>query len=136
MQPAKFLVSVVVLFIWGYLYETFLSPTISGSAMSSIPGLVNEPPMQWLIVGALVATAVFVWFYERVRGSFGAGARGGMMYGLSVGILMNFPMWLYFSLFVAWPYKAMWHFTLMGIVMATINGAIVGLVYEKVGNRS
>lgn len=133
MNAAKFISATIVLFVWGFLYEKFLSPMISGSAMASIPNLVTAPPMLWVIVGSIVSIVVLLWFYERVRGTFGGGVAGGAKFGLYTGVLMNFPMWLYFTLYAAWPYKAMWHFTLVGIVMSVINGAIIGLVYEKVG---
>jgi hypothetical protein len=133
MQFTKFVTAVVVLFGWGFLFDRFLSPTVYGSSMSAIPGLVAAPPMMWLVIGGLVGSAVLVWVYEKVRGSFGTGAMNGALFGLYTGILMNFPMWLYFTLYVAWPYGAMWRFTLVGIVMMVINGALIGLVYDKVG---
>ena len=133
MQVTKFLTAVIVLFVWGFLFDRFLGPTVYGSALSGIPNLVTEPAMQWLIIGGLVANVVLVWVYEKVRGSFGVGLAGGAKFGLYTGVLMNFPMWLFFTLYVAWPYKAMWHFTLVGVVMGVISGALIGLVYEKVG---
>lgn len=133
MNPTKFLVAVVVLFVWGYLFDAVLAPTIYGSSMSTIPGMVAEPPMLWVVLGSLAAVAVLVWLYEKVRGSFAPGAAGGVVFGLYTGVLINFPIWLFHTLYVGWPYRAMWHFTLVGIVMGVINGALIGLVYEKVG---
>ena len=132
MQFTKFVTAVLVLFAWGFLFDKFLSPTVMGSSMSGIPGVV-VPQMMWLIIGGLVGSAVLVWVYEKVQGSFGSGAKSGAMFGLYTGILMNFPLWLYFTLYVAWPYRAMWHFTLVNIALMVINGAVIGLVYEKVG---
>lgn len=133
MQPVKFLTSVVVLFVWGFLFEQFLAPIVYGDSMSTIPGLIADPPMMWIIIGSLVGAAVLVWVYEKVAGSFGPGARGGAMFGLYAGILTNFPMWLFFTLYVGWPYRSMWHWTLVGIVMGVINGVLIGLVYDNVG---
>lgn len=132
----KFAVAVVVLFVWGYVFETFLSPMVYGDSMSLIPGLVSEPSMMYLIVGAIVGSAVFVWVYEKVRGSFAPGMAGGAVFGLYAGILMNFPMWLYFTLYVNWPYGVMWRFTVVGIILTALNGLLVGLVYEKVGSKA
>lgn len=133
MNAARFVTAAIVLFVWGFLYEKFISPMISGSAMASIPGLVTAPPMMWVIIGSIVGIVVLLWFYERVRGTFGGGMAGGAKFGFYTGVLMNFPMWLYFTLYTGWPYKSMWHFTLVGVVMSIINGALIGLVYEKVG---
>jgi len=134
MNAAKFVSAAVVLFVWGFLYERFIAPMISASAMASIPGLVATPSTLWVIVGSITGIVVTLWFYERVRATFGGGIAGGAKFGLYTGVLMNFPMWLYFSLYTGWPYASMWHFTLVGIVMSVINGAIIGLVYEKVGS--
>lgn len=136
MQPVKFLAALVVLFVWGYVFETFLSPTVYGNSMSMIPGLVAEPSVAYAIFGAILGSAVLIWVYEKVKGSFAPGLAGGAVFGLYTGILMNFPLWLYFSLYVAWPYRAMWHFTLVGIVLGVINGMLIGLVYEKVGVKA
>ncbi len=133
MQVTKFLSAVVVLFVWGFLFDKFLAATVYGSAFSQVPGLVAEPSMQWILIGSLVGCAVLVWVYEKVRGSFAAGASGGMIFGLYTGVLMNFPVWLFHTIYAAWPYKAMWHFTLVSIVMTVISGAMIGLVYQKVG---
>ncbi len=133
MQPVKFLTSVVVLFVWGFLFEQFLAPIVYGDTMSTIPGLIADPPMMWLIIGSLVGAAVLVWVYAKVAGAFGPGAAGGAKFGLYTGILMNFPMWLYFTLYAGWPYRSMWHWTLVGIVMGVISGVLIGLVYDKVG---
>jgi hypothetical protein len=132
-QFTKFVTAVLVLFVWGFLFDKFLSPIVMGSSMSGIPGVVAAPAMMWLIIGGLVGSGVLVWVYEKVQGSFGSGTKGGVMFGLYAGILMNFPLWLYHTMYVAWPYRAMWHFTLVNIVLMVINGAIIGLVYQKVG---
>jgi hypothetical protein len=133
MQPVKFLTSVIVLFVWGFAFDKFLAPIVYGDSMTGIPGMVENPSMQWIIIGSLVGSAVLVWFYEKVVGSFGSGAAGGAKFGLYTGILMNFPLWLFHTLYGAWPYAAMWHWTLVGIVMGVINGVLIGLVYDKVG---
>ena len=133
MQTTKFLAAAVVLFIWGFLFDRFLAPMVYGSSMTGIPGIIAEPPMKWLIIGSLAGIAVILWVYEKVQGSFGGGVGGGVKFGFYTGILMNFPMWLYFTLYVGWPYKAMWHFTLVGVAMGVISGGLIGLVYEKVG---
>lgn len=133
MQPVKFLASVVVLFVWGFLFEQFLAPIVYGDSMSTIPGLVADPPMMWIIIGSLVGAAVLIWVYEKVSSVFGPGAAGGAKFGLYTGILMNFPMWLYFTLYAGWPYATAWRFTIVGIVMGVISGVLIGLVYDKVG---
>ena len=129
----KFLASAVVLFVWGFLFDRFLGEMVYGSAAAAIPGLVAEPSVMWLMIGSVVSILVLLWMYEKVKGSFGAGMQGGAMFGLFTGVLMNFPMWLFFSVYMGWPYRAMWYMTLVGIVLSVVNGVLIGLVYEKVG---
>jgi len=129
----KFLASAVVLFVWGYLFDRFLGEMVYGSAVAAIPGQVEAPSVMWLMIGSAVSILVLLWVYEKVKGSFGAGMQGGAMFGLFTGVLMNFPMWLFFSVYMGWSYGAMWHMTLVGIVLSVVNGLLIGLVYEKVG---
>lgn len=132
----KFLASAAVLFVWGFLFDRFLGEMVYGSAVAAIPGQVAEPSMMWLMIGSVVSILVLLWMYEKVKGSFGAGMQGGAMFGLFTGVLMNFPMWLFFSVYMGWPYGAMWHMTLVGIVLGVINGLLIGLVYEKMGGKA
>ena len=92
----------------------------------------QDTPVAWLIVGDFVAALVFVWVYDRVYGSFGGGPRGGATYGLYGGILVNFPTWMFANLiFVGFPYALAWTWTIYGIIMAVIAGAVAGAVYKK-----
>lgn len=132
----KFLASAVVLFVWGFLFNRFLGDLVYGPAVEGFPGLVEDPSVMWLMIGSAVSILVLLWMYEKVKGSFGAGMQGGAMFGLFTGVLMNFPLWLFFSVYMGWSYRAMWHMTLAGIVLSVINGLLIGLVYEKVGNKA
>ena len=129
----KFLASAVVLFVWGFVFDMLFGEIVYGSATAQIPGAVAEPPVMWLMIGSMVGILVWLWVYEKVKGSFAPGMAGGAMFGLYTGVLMNFPMWLFFSVYVAWPYQVMWHMTLAGTALSVINGLLIGLVYEKVG---
>ncbi len=62
---------------------------------ANMPVFQKEAPIPWLVVGDFVTALVFVWVYDRVRSSFGAGPKGGATYGLYAGILVNFPTWIF-----------------------------------------
>jgi hypothetical protein len=43
------------------------------------------------------------------------------------------PTWLWGAVYFSWPYRSSWHATLVLIAQVVISGALIGLVYEKVG---
>jgi len=133
MQLNKFVPAVVAVWVWYVLFDMFLLDPIAGAAMASIPGATATPPSMWVYIGDLVGALVLVGFYDRVKGSFGTGARNGMVYGLSAGILVNFPTWLWGSVYFSWPYRAAWTAVICLIALTTISGALIGVVYEKLG---
>jgi len=70
--------------------------------------------------------------YDKVAGSFSTGWKGGSMYGLYAGILVNFPTWIFLHLLLKdFSYKFAWFSTIYGIVWTVIAGAIVASIYEK-----
>ena len=95
--------------------------------------MTGEPSMMWQTVGNLFSAIVLVWFYDRVRGAFAGGLMGGAVYGFYAGVLINFPTWLYMTVYAGWPYRPTWHATLVLICASVVSGALVGLAYEKVG---
>jgi hypothetical protein len=92
----------------------------------------KEPPIPWLVIGDFVAVLVFVWVYDRVRSSFGAGPQGGATYGLYAGVLVNFPTWIFAHLIMeGFSYGLAWTWTLVGIAWCVIAGALTGLLYKR-----
>jgi len=133
MQPKKVLPAILLVWVWLLLWDNFLSGPIMGNALATIPGLVATFPKMWEVVGDLCAAVVLVWFYSRVQGAFGTGIMGGLKYGLSAGVLINFPTWLFMTLYLAWPYAPTWHITLIAILQTGVSGLLAGLVFEKMG---
>jgi hypothetical protein len=88
------------------------------------------------VVGDLFAAAVLVWVYSKTRGSFNAGVKGGVTYGLYAGILMNFPGWLWMALYAGWPYAATWHMVIVLTLLTVVSGALIGLVAGKSGGAA
>jgi len=84
-----------------------------------------SPPL--LIVTDFVAALVFVWVYQRVRPSFGAGPAGGAVFGLYAGVLVNFPTWIAsYLLLQGFTYGLAWAWTLAGVVWGILAGAVAG----------
>jgi hypothetical protein len=123
-------VAVGVLFL---IWDMFLLDPLLGSYMAGIPGIVADPSVMWMVIGELVAGLVLAAVYARVRSVFGTGLKGGATYGVYAGVLMNFPLWQFMSLYVGWPYATAWAFTIAGVVINALGGAVIGLVYERMG---
>jgi hypothetical protein len=109
---------------------------VLGSAMSGIPGARAEYSKLWETVGDVCAALILAGVYVRVRRVFGVGVKGGAMFGVYAGILINFPTWLYMTVYAGWPYAATWHITLVLIVLTTVSGAVMGAVYQMLGGTT
>ena len=133
MQLNKALPAMALVFAWNLLFDNFLMGITMGSAMAQIPGMTGEFSMLWQTVGNVFSAVVLVWVYDRVRGAFAAGLKGGAVFGFYAGVLINFPTWLYMTVYAGWPYRATWHATLVLILSAVVAGALAGLAYEKLG---
>lgn len=133
MQLNKALPAIVAVFLWNVVFDNFLLGPTMGSAMAQIPGMTGEFSMMWQTVGNLAGAIVLVWVYDRVRGSFAGGLKGGAVFGLYAGVLVHFPTWLYMTVYAGWPYSATWHATLVLVVFTIPAGALAGLAYEKFG---
>lgn len=86
----------------------------------------------WFVIMDFLTVFVLAWVYDKVAGSFNPGWKGGAMYGLYAGILMNFPTWIFFHLFIkGFSYKFAWFDTVYGIVWTVIAATIVASIYKK-----
>jgi hypothetical protein len=86
----------------------------------------------WFILGDFITVIVLAWVYDKVSGSFAAGWKGGAMYGLYAGVLVNFPTWIFLHLFIkGFSYKYAWFSTVYGIAWTIIAAAIIAALYKK-----
>jgi hypothetical protein len=92
---SKMLVGAVAVAVWYLIWDMFLFFPIFGSFLANVQGMIEEPALQWIIVGNLVAGLVLAWFYGKVGSVFGSGVTGGLYFGVATGVLMGFPMWLF-----------------------------------------
>lgn len=120
----------VVANAYDFVTNTYVFPML-GPAPAFMKDMASVS-IPWLVVGDFVAALVLVWFFDKVRASFGPGAKGGATFGLYAGILINYPFWHFiFLLFRDVQYAEAWKFTAMGIVWAVIMGAVAGAVWDK-----
>lgn len=90
-----------------------------------------------LIAADFVTALVFVWVYDKVRGSFDSGMGGGMTFGFYAGILMAFPGFIFnHLLLVGFTYSLAWVSTITLVVAMMLAGAVAGLMYANEGAGS
>ncbi|MGA9407604.1 MAG: hypothetical protein WBW71_10770 [Bacteroidota bacterium] len=87
----------------------------------------------WFVVGDFLSIFILVWVYDKVAGSFSSGWKGGAMFGLYTGILINFPTWIFVHLWLlkGFSYHFAWFSTIYGIVWTVIAGALIAIIYKK-----
>lgn len=85
----------------------------------------------WFIIFGFLKIVIFVWFYFKVKGSFGGGVRGGVKFGLYYGIALNVPaMFFPYMVYRGVPYMYIWITIGYGLVWAMLLGMIVGKISD------
>ena len=121
---AGFAINLLDFFVHGMLFETMY--------YAQVPIFRRDDTIPFLVLGDFMKGLVFVWVYDRVRGSFAAGAAGGAAFGLYAGVLVWFPANIFLHLLIRdFPYGLTWAWTVHGVVLAVIVGAIAGAIYKR-----
>lgn len=134
MNLKKFIIAVLAVGVVGNIYDIVVNGfLLQGPIYSKHTDLFRQNAnMNLLIVADFVAALVFVWFYDRVKGSFSEGWKGGLTYGLYAGILAQFPVWIFAHLlFNNFSYGVAWALTLGGIGWGIVSGAVAGALYRE-----
>jgi len=122
----------VVANIWDFVSNMYIYPMFG--PQPAIMKDMASMSIPTLVIGDFVLALVFIWFFDRVRAAFGPGAKGGATYGLMVGILMNFPLWIMMHVVLKdFSYGAAWTWTISGILWTVISGAVGAIVYDMGG---
>jgi len=134
MKSSKFWIAVVVTGIvanvWDFIFHGMILQNAYYSKMTDLMNQGGSPT--WFIIGDFVAVFVLAWVYDKVGGSFGSGPKGGAMFGLYAGVLLNFPAGIFFHLmFKGFPYALSWIWIVLGIICYTILGTVLGAMYKK-----
>ena len=116
--------------LFNYLFFTYVAQLFGPPPAN----LRTDTLLVWFIVADFVVALILVWVYDRVRGSFGAGAKGGATFGLYAGILVNFPTWIIVNLVLqGFSYGNAWVTTIAGIARTVAAGALAGALYVRLG---
>ena len=111
------------------VYTQWLGPTY----MAANPTLFRQDTNPgWFIFGDFVVVFVFAWVYDKVSSAFGTTPKDGMMAGLYLGILANFPYNIFLHLmFNGYPYSLSWIGVIYGVIWYMIVGYVVAMVMKK-----
>jgi hypothetical protein len=129
----SFVAAVIAVLAWYLVFDNYLAGMLIGSTLAQVPGMVAEPSFHWVAVGDLCAAVMLVGVYGRTRGVYGVGPKNGAIYGVYAGLLINFPMWLFQTVYSAWPYNVAWTMTIAFTLMTVVAGALIGTVYQMTG---
>lgn len=134
MKSSKFWIAVVAAGVAANVFDYVVHGMILQNAYySKLTDLMNqEGNPAFYVIGDFIAIFVLAWVYDKVYGSFGGGPKGGAMFGLYAGVLINFPMGIFFHLmFKGFPYALSWIWMVLGVIFYVMAGAILGAMYKK-----
>ena len=75
MNVKKLLLATVVVGVVMNIVDFVVQGQLLAGLYANLTLFKKEPSIPWLVVGDFVTALVFVWVYDRVRSSFGAGPR-------------------------------------------------------------
>lgn len=85
----------------------------------------------WFVLFGFLKIVIFVWFFFKVQGSFGGGAKGGMKFGFYYGLALNVPaMFFPYMVYRGVPYQFIWISIAYGFLWAMTLGVIVGKIAD------
>ena len=129
----NYLAAAIAVLVWYLVWDNFLAGMLIGSTLAQVPGMVSEVSKLWETVGDLCGAMMLAGVYARVRGVYGVGAKNGAVYGVYAGLLINFPTWLFLTVYAGWPYSLTWMMTISGTLVTVVAGALIGTVYQAMG---
>jgi hypothetical protein len=130
MNMRRILVGTVVLGIVGNAMDWVLNNYVFGAAWAALPFINATPPLMWLVIGDFAAAFMFMLMWDRF--STGHGAAAGFKLGLFAGAFINFPMTLFWSIYVKdFPYTLAWEMIVVSTIWYGILGAVASMLDGK-----
>ena len=139
MQLDRVLKTTIAILIFSLVWDYVAMNYLLASYYAGLPflDLTGSFFGMWGLLGYVAAAFVWVLVYDKVRSNFAPTAGGGMMFGFYAGLLANFPVWLFVSMYVKdWSYQAGWVWTCVGMVWSLVAGAVTGIVYNMGGSKA
>lgn len=132
MNSGKFWIAVLGAGVVANILDGTVMGGLLNNTLHSIESIRQDPDPTWFIIGDFVLVFVMMLFYDKVYGSFGGGPKGGATFGLYIGVILNFPMWIFIHLmFKGFPYSLAWILVAYGIIWGLVVGSVIGALYKK-----
>lgn len=113
------------------IWEFIAHGLIFGSTYANMTIFRQDTNMVWYPIVAIVMGIMAGLLFGKSRGSWGAGAKGGLTFGFFLG-LVSFAAQFYNSLtFAGFPYYMDWCWGGINLISMLIFGAIAGAIYKE-----
>ncbi len=129
MNMRRILMGTIVLGIVGNVLDYVLNNYVFGGSWAALPFINATPPIMWLVIGDFAAAFMFMLMWDRFSATVGTGAGNGFKLGLFAGAFVNFPMVLFWSIYVKdFPYGLAWQMIIVGTIWYGILGAVAAML--------
>ncbi len=116
----------IVMAIYDYLVHGML---LAGQ-YQAIEGFKQADNPIWFPVVTIVMGLVAGILFAKTRGSWESGAKGGMMFGLWIGLLGGFAAFFSPLMIKGFPYAMAWYSLVVQVIGWMIYGAVAGSMYK------
>lgn len=132
MNTRRILIGTIVLGIVANGIDWLLNTYYWGTTWTSMAWVNPTLPITWAIVGDFCGALMLMLAWDKVGGSFGRGAQGGLKFGLAAGAFIGFPAVLFWQMYIKdFPYPLAWKLLIMGIIFNGVLGAVAGMLDGK-----
>jgi len=116
--------------VWDFLFHgMFLSQSYYQANATTF--VQSQDFNIWFSVGELIQSALLVYLWSRVMGSFGGGVKGGVQFGVLAQLFLSMPSFMYNHLVInGFPYALSWLWVVGALIVGAIQGAIAGALYK------
>ncbi len=134
MDIKKFGIATLVVFVatfaWDFLFHgMFLGPSYYQANPTTF--VQSQEFSIWLPIGELIQSALLVYLWSRVMGSFGGGVKGGVQFGMLAQLFLSMPAAMYNHMFInGFPYALSWLWVVGALILGAIQGTIAGAMYK------
>ncbi len=113
------------------VYDFIMHGLIMASTYSKYVAVFRkDAPMYWFPILAILLAIAAALFFAKSRGSWEAGAKGGMMFGFWIGLLAFLAQFYNPLIFNGFPYFLSWCWGAINLIGWVIAGAVIGAMYK------
>lgn len=131
MNPIKIVVAGIAAGVVTWLTSFVMHGVILGPTYLRFEVFTQEQtsPLTFLFVGVCVALMTAL-LYARTHSCWGGGLKGGMVFGVFLGLAAFFGYFYNPLVLEGFPYFLAWCWGGVNLINAVIGGAVLGLIYK------